>query len=173
MLGGATWVSLRAVGRGKRERLFRGINRCSEQFWFPSFPDALPLGGQYRHQCCQEGIYGGIHMNTAGSKGCSQALLLHYLYPFPLCPSVTSPLHALKRYQNACPAMSEWKVSNQTKLKGSRACRKPTGVETKVYIGVADFHGRILTAHQNEDRKVPVTLGSWRRHVIASQKVMP
>ena len=41
--------------------------------------------------------YGGIHMKTAGSKGCSQALLLHYLYPFLLCPSVTSPLHALKR----------------------------------------------------------------------------
>ena len=37
------------------------------------------------------------HMNTAGSKACSQALPLHSLYPFPLCPSVTSPLCALKR----------------------------------------------------------------------------
>ena len=92
--------------------------------------------------------------------------------PF-LCVPQFLALSVLQRgYQNACPPMPEWKVSNQTKLRESRACRKPTGVGTNIYIGAADFRGKIVTTLQNEVRKFPVTLWSWRLF-IASQKVMP
>lgn len=99
-----------------------------------------------------------IHMNTASSKACSQALPLHSLYPFRLCPSVTSPLCALKRVPECMSTHVRVESIKSHQAERKQSLQEAHRSRNNIYIGAADFRGKIVTTQQNEDRKFPVTL---------------
>lgn len=43
----------------------------------------------------------------------------------------------------------------------------------KVSVGMGDFLGTIPTGHRVRTESFPVFLGSWRRHFVASQRLVP